>query len=98
VSTQHTEMPGPAALPLQTIGDIRAALRTGHSFPGDRESFEADLQRALEASSETDLNPVAAVIVDYRGRIHLYQDPEFDTAVQEGIDLAARLKQHAPDR
>jgi hypothetical protein len=98
VSAQYAETPGPAALPLKTIGDIRAALRSGHGFPGDRESFEADLQRALEASSETDLNAVAAVIVDYRGRIRLYQDPDFDIAVQEGIDLAARLKREAQDR
>jgi hypothetical protein len=83
---------------LRTVGDIRAALRSGHGFPGDRESFEADMQRALEASSETDLKAVAAVIVDYRGRIRLYQDPEFDIAVQEGIDLAARLKQEAQGR
>lgn len=95
MSAQYAETPGPAALPLKTIGDIRAALRSGHGFPGDRESFEADLQRALEASSETDLNAIVAVIVDYRGRIRLYQDPGFDIAVQEGIDLAARLKQEA---
>jgi hypothetical protein len=95
VSAQYGETPGPAALPLKTIGDIRAALRSGHGFPGDRESFEADLQRALEASSETDLNAVATVIVDYRGRIRLYQDPDFDIAVQEGIDLAAGLKREA---
>lgn len=98
MSAQHAETPGPAALPLKTIGDIRAALRSGHGFPGDRESFEADLQRALEASSETDLNAVATVIVDYRGRIRLYQDPDFDIAVQEGIDLVARLKQEAQGR
>ncbi|CAM5228910.1 DUF6247 family protein [Streptomyces fumanus] len=81
-----------APLPLRTIGDIRAALRSGHGFPGDRETFEEDLQRALESSSETDLKAVATVIVDYRGRIRLYQDPDFDIAVQEGIDLATRLK------
>ncbi|MFF1300966.1 MULTISPECIES: DUF6247 family protein [unclassified Streptomyces] len=98
MSAQYEETPGPAALPLKTIGDIRAALRSGHGFPGDRESFEADLQRALEASSETDLNAVATVIVDYRGRIRLYQDPDFDIAVQEGIDLAARLKQEEQTR
>lgn len=98
MSAQHAETAVPAALPLKTIGDIRAALRSGHGFPGDRESFEADMQRALEASSETDLKAVAAVIVDYRGRIRLYQDPDFDTAVQEGIDLAARLKQEAQGR
>ncbi|MFE1431192.1 hypothetical protein ACFW5G_02210 [Streptomyces griseoaurantiacus] len=78
---------------MRTIGDIRAALRSGHGFTGDRESFEADMQRALEASSETDLEAVAAVIVDYRGRIRLYQDRDMDTAVQEGIELAVRLKQ-----
>jgi hypothetical protein len=98
VSAQHAETPVPAPLPLRTIGDIRAALRSGHGFPGDQESFEADLQRALEASSETDPNAVATVIVDYRGRIHLYQDPDFDIAVQEGIDLTARLKQEANTR
>lgn len=98
MSAQYAEAPGPAPLSLKTIGDIRAALRSGHGFPGDQESFEADLQRALEASSETDLNAVATVIVDYRGRIRLYQDPDFDIAVQEGIDLAARLKQEAQGR
>ncbi|MFI6035646.1 DUF6247 family protein [Streptomyces sp. NPDC051315] len=98
MSAQHEETPVPAPLPLRTIGDIRAALRSGHGFPGDRESFEADLQHALETSTETDLNAVAAVIVDYRGRIRLYQDPEFDIAVQDGIDLTARLKQENKDR
>ncbi|WP_416985934.1 DUF6247 family protein [Streptomyces sp. T028] len=98
MSAQHEETPVPAPLPLRTIGDIQAALRSGHGFPGDRESFEADLQHALETSTETDLNAVAAVIVDYRGRIRLYQDPEFDIAVQEGIDLAARLKQETQNR
>jgi hypothetical protein len=95
VSAQHAETGVPASLPLKTIGDIRAALRSGHGFPGDRESFEADLQRALEASTETDLEAVASVIVDYRGRIRLYQDPDFDIALQEGIDLTARLKREA---
>jgi hypothetical protein len=95
MGAQRAETGVPASLPLRTIGDIRAALRSGHGFPGDRESFEADMQRALEASSETDLKAVAAVIVDYRGRIRLYQDPDFDTAVQEGIEIAARLKQEA---
>ncbi|WP_308406703.1 hypothetical protein [Streptomyces sp. AC555_RSS877] len=98
MSAQYVETPGPATLSLKTIGDIRAALRSGHGFPGDRESFEADLQRALEASSDTDLNAVATVIVDYGGRIRLYQDPDFDTAVQEGIDLTARSKQEEQGR
>ncbi|MFF5155531.1 DUF6247 family protein [Streptomyces sp. NPDC000348] len=97
MSAENVETPIPAPLPLRTIGDIRAALRSGHGFPGDQETFEADLQRALEASSETDLDAVAAVIVDYRGRIRLYQDPDFDIAIQEGLDLTAQLKQEGPD-
>ncbi|WP_308401349.1 DUF6247 family protein [Streptomyces sp. AC512_CC834] len=82
-------------LPLRTIRDINAALLADDGFPGDKEAFEADLQRALEGSSEADLTAVATVIVDYRGRIRLYQDPDLDTAVQEGIDLTMRLKQGA---
>ncbi|WP_253195628.1 hypothetical protein [Streptomyces sp. JHA26] len=95
MSAQHAEAGTSAPLPLRTIGDIRAALRSGHGFPGDQETFEVDLQRALEASTETDLKAVAAVIVDYRGRIRLYQDPDFDIALQEGIDLAMRTKREA---
>lgn len=98
MGAQHADRAVPTPLPLKTIGDIRAALRSGHGFPGDRETFETDLQHALETSSETDLRAVAAVIVDYRGRIRLYQDPECDIAVQEGIDLAARLKREAQDQ
>ncbi|MEF9904165.1 DUF6247 family protein [Streptomyces sp. P9-A2] len=97
MSPEHAEAPIPAALPLRTIGDIRAALRSGLGFPGDQETFEADLQQALEASSETDLHTVASVIVDYRGRIRLYQDPDFDIAIQEGQDLTAQLKREDPN-
>jgi hypothetical protein len=98
VVTRHAETVAPARLPLKTIGDVRAALRSGHGFPGDREAFEADLQRALEASTETDFKALVTVIVDYRGRIRLYLDPDFDIAVQEGVDLTARLKRQAPRR
>ncbi|MFI8090068.1 DUF6247 family protein [Streptomyces sp. NPDC086080] len=80
-------------MPLRTLGEVRSALLSGHASPGDREAFEADLQRALETSSETDLSAIAAVIVDYRGRIRLCQDPDFHIAVQEGVDLTALLKQ-----
>ncbi|MFG2159171.1 hypothetical protein [Streptomyces olivaceus] len=38
---------------------------------------------------------MATVIVDYRGRIRLHQDPDFDVSVQEGIDLTMRLKREA---
>ncbi|MFL5998639.1 MAG: hypothetical protein ACJ736_30835 [Streptomyces sp.] len=98
MSGPHTLKPMPALPPLRTIGDIRGALRSGRGFADDPVSFEADLQRALEASSETDLSAVAMVIVDYRGRIRLRQEPDFDTAVREGIDLTERLKRETGDR
>ncbi|MGW2128399.1 hypothetical protein [Streptomyces coelicoflavus] len=82
-------------LNLRTIRDMRAALLAGCGFPGDKDAFETDLQRALEGSSEADLTAVAAVIVDFRGRIRLRQDPDFDTAVQEGVDLTTRVKRRA---
>ncbi|MET9778519.1 hypothetical protein ABZ023_30445 [Streptomyces sp. NPDC006367] len=90
---RHAEAFVSVPLPLKTIGDIRAALRSGHGFPDDRETFETDLHHALEKSTDADPKAVAAVIVDYRGRIRLRQDPDFDQAVQDGIVLALRLKQ-----
>ncbi|MFF4058185.1 hypothetical protein ACFYZ8_00780 [Streptomyces sp. NPDC001668] len=98
MSGPSAKTPAPVPLPLLTIGDIRSALGSGHGFSEDQASFEADLQRALEVSSETDLSAVASVIVDYRGRIRLCQDPDFDIAVQEGIDLAGRLKREPDER
>jgi hypothetical protein len=92
VSGPHAEDRVPTPLPLRTVGDIRAALQSGRGFPNDQVCFEADLHRALEASSEMDLSAVARVIVDYRGRIRLCQEPDFDTAVYEGIELTGRLK------
>ncbi|MFG3331799.1 hypothetical protein ACGFZZ_07395 [Streptomyces tendae] len=74
---------------------MRAALLAGLGFPGDKDAFETDLQRALEGSSETNLTAVAAVIVDYQDRMRLRHDPDFDTAVQEGIDLTMRVKRAA---
>ncbi|MEU0943778.1 hypothetical protein ABZ379_13435 [Streptomyces canus] len=88
----HAENSLPAPLPLRTVGDLRAALWSGYGFTDDQVSFEADLQRALEVSSEADLSAVASVIVEYRGRIRLRQGADFGTAVQEGIDLMGRLK------
>ncbi|MER5309083.1 DUF6247 family protein [Streptomyces sp. NPDC002773] len=97
--TEHSSRPAQsgADMPLRTLGDIRAALRAGRGFPGDREDFELDLTRALENSTETDLSAVAAVMVDYRGRVRLYSDPEFDLAMQEGVELAMRIKREAAE-
>lgn len=92
MSSQH-ETPTRGALPpLRTLGDVRATLRTGHGAPGDLATFEQDLQRALEASSEADLTAVAAVIRDYRGRILPAADPEHNLAMQEAEEELDLLK------
>ncbi|MDT0613388.1 hypothetical protein [Streptomyces lancefieldiae] len=90
-----TQQSVPPPFPSKAVTDVRAALQAGHGFPGDCEAFEVDLQRALEASSAADLTAVTAVITDYRGRIRLRQDPGFDIAVREGIDLSAQLKRES---
>ncbi|MEX3107128.1 MULTISPECIES: DUF6247 family protein [unclassified Streptomyces] len=79
-------------LPLRTVSEIRAALREGRGFPGDREDFEADLARALDASTAADLGRVAEVIRTYAGSIRAYSDPEFDEALQEGLEIIAEIK------
>lgn len=88
----QAEMPGRGLPRLRTLGDVRAALRSGYGLPGDREDFERDLDRALEAASETDLHTVADVIIDYRGRIRLHCDPEYDLALQEAEQSLLSLK------
>jgi hypothetical protein len=92
MSAQHAET-SHAGLPrLRTVADIRAALRDGRGFPGDAESFEADLARALETSTATDLHQVADVIKTYAGGIRAFSDPGFDEALREGLDLIAGIK------
>ncbi|MFC7816532.1 hypothetical protein ACFUTR_18020 [Streptomyces sp. NPDC057367] len=86
---------GASPFRLLTVGDVRTALLAGHGFPGDKEAFEVDLERARESTSGTDLTAVTAVIVDFRGRVRLRQDPGFDQAVREGIDLTVKLKREA---
>lgn len=85
--TSHTPLP-----PLRTVAEIRAALRQGRGFPGDKEDFEADLAQALDASTAADFHLVAEVLKTYAGSIRSYSDPEFDAALQEGLDLIAEIK------
>ncbi|GHE29530.1 DUF6247 family protein [Streptomyces capitiformicae] len=92
MSAQHTERPHASSPPLRTVADIRAALRDGRGFPGDAESFEADLARALDASTATDLHQIADVIKTYAGSIRASSDPEFDDALLEGLGLIAEIK------
>ncbi|MFD7814132.1 hypothetical protein ACFV6E_14430 [Streptomyces sp. NPDC059785] len=92
MSAQHAETPHGSLPNLRTVADIRAALRDGRGFPGDSESFEADLARALDSSTATDLHLVADVIKTYAGSIRAYSDPEFEDAVHEGLDVIAEIK------
>lgn len=92
MSAQRAETPHPGPPHLRTVADIRAALRDGRGFPGDAESFEADLARALDTATATDLHRVADVIMTYVDSIRAFSDPGFDDAVQEGLDLIAEIK------
>ncbi|MBT2487582.1 hypothetical protein J7E96_03340 [Streptomyces sp. ISL-96] len=98
MTTPHSSRPHASLPPLRTLGDIRAALRAGYGFPGDREDFELDLTRALESSTETDLQAVSDVMIDYRDRIRVRCDPEFDIALQEGEEELLKLKAQWRDR
>ncbi|MFI1352443.1 hypothetical protein ACH4TV_02445 [Streptomyces sp. NPDC020898] len=93
MSAQHAEAPQTSPPQLRTVADIRAVLRDGRGFPGDAESFEVDLARALDASTATDLHQVADVIKMYAGSVRAFSDPEFDGALQEGLGLIAEVKQ-----
>lgn len=92
MSAQHAGTTHTSPSHLRTVADIRAALRDGRGFPGDAESFEADLDRALDTATATDLHQVADVIKTYAGSIRAFSDPEFDDALQEGLDLIAEVK------
>ncbi|MCZ4509354.1 hypothetical protein O3Q52_14335 [Streptomyces sp. ActVer] len=92
MSAQHAETSHASLPPLRTVADIRSALRDGRGFPQDAESFEADLAHALDTSTAADLHQVAEVIKAYAGSIRAFSDPEFEDALQEGIDLIAQIK------
>ncbi len=94
MSAQHAQTTHTSPSQLRTVAEIRAALRDGRGFPGDAESFEADLVRALDTATATatDLHQVADVIKTYAGSIRAFSDPEFDDALQEGLDLIAEIK------
>ncbi|MEV6332572.1 hypothetical protein [Streptomyces sp. NPDC051909] len=96
MSAQHAEATHPVPPPPKTVADIRAALRQGRGFPGDAESFEADLARALDASTPADLHRGSQVLNECAGSIAAFSDPEFDAAVEEGLDLIAEIKKRRP--
>lgn len=92
MSAQHVATPHTSPPQLRTVAEIRAALWNGRGFPGDAESFEADLACALDASTAADLHKVADVIKTYVGSIRAFSDPELAVALQEGLGLIAEVK------
>ncbi|MGW2540370.1 hypothetical protein ACWC5I_05715 [Kitasatospora sp. NPDC001574] len=90
--------------PMETLPELRAALRSGHGFPGDAERLDAELAEQLlhrvpvdrldqveEVATVVDLVAVAEIAAAYRGRVLLAADPETADAVDQAVaDLLAR--------
>lgn len=90
--------------PMDTVQELRAALRAGHGYPGDAERLDAELAALLlrrvpvdqldqvaEVPAVVDLVAVAEIVAAYRGRVLLAADREAADAVDEAVaDLLAR--------
>ncbi|MFF1909620.1 hypothetical protein [Kitasatospora sp. NPDC058218] len=90
--------------PMDTVQELRGALRAGHGFPGDAERLDAELAEQLlrrvpvdrldqveEVGTVVDLVAVAEIVAAYRGRVLLAADPETADAVDQAVaDLLAR--------
>ncbi|WP_407986384.1 hypothetical protein [Kitasatospora sp. CMC57] len=90
--------------PMDTVQELRAALRAGHGFPGDAEHLDAELAEQLlrrvpvdqvaevhELGTVVDLVTVAEILAAYRGRVHLSADREATAATDEVVaELLAR--------
>ncbi|MQS11649.1 hypothetical protein F7Q99_04930 [Streptomyces kaniharaensis] len=95
----HLDLP-----PMNTVQELRAALRAGHGYPGDAERLDAELAEQLlrrvpvdqldqvgEVGTVVDLVAVAEIVAAYRGRVLLAADREAADAVNEAVaDLLAR--------
>ncbi|WP_243436753.1 hypothetical protein [Streptomyces sp. FH025] len=86
---------------MNTVQELRAALRAGHGYPGDAERLDAELAGQLprrvpadhlgEANAVADAVAVAEIVSAYRGRVLLAADREAADAVNEAVhDLLAR--------
>ncbi|MFF1908282.1 hypothetical protein [Kitasatospora sp. NPDC058218] len=89
---------------MDTVQELRAALRTGHGYPGDAERLDAELAEQLlrrvpvdrldqveEVPAVVDLVAVAEIVAAYRGRVLLAADPQTADAVDQAVaDLLAR--------
>ncbi|MFE4398680.1 hypothetical protein ACFRPV_33105 [Kitasatospora sp. NPDC056808] len=90
--------------PMDTLPQLRAALRAGHGFPGDAERLDAELAAQLlrrvpvdrldqvdQVPAVVDLAAVTEIVAAYRGRVHLAADREAADAIDEAVaDLLAR--------
>ncbi|MEW1914606.1 hypothetical protein AB0442_40585 [Kitasatospora sp. NPDC085895] len=89
---------------MDTVQELRAALRAGHGFPGDAERLDAELAAQLlrrvlvdrldevaEVGTVVDLVTVAEIAAAYRGRVLLATDLDAVDAIDEAVtDLLAR--------
>ncbi|MFJ1757378.1 hypothetical protein [Kitasatospora sp. NPDC088134] len=89
---------------MNTVQELRAALRAGYGFPGDAANLDAELAAQFlpsvpvdqvtevhDLGTVVDLPTVAEILADYRGRVHLAASPEAAAAVEEIVaDLLDR--------
>ncbi|WP_371484886.1 hypothetical protein [Kitasatospora sp. NBC_00315] len=78
---------------MNTVQELRAALRAGHGFPGDAERLAAEqllrrvpadwLDQADRVGTVVDLVTVAEIVTAYRGRVLLSADSETADAVDQ---------------
>ncbi|MGW2372266.1 MULTISPECIES: hypothetical protein [Kitasatospora] len=84
---------------MDTLQELRAALRAGHGFPGDAERLDAELAEQLlrrvpvdqldqvgEVGTVVDLVAVAEIVAAYRGRVLLAADRETADAMNEAVN------------
>nr|WP_030272951.1 hypothetical protein [Streptomyces sp. NRRL B-24484] len=90
--------------PMDTVQELRAALRAGHGFPGDAERLDGELAAQLltrvqvdevaavdELGTVVDLATVAEIVAAYRGRVLLAADRDAVEAVDQVVtDMLAR--------
>lgn len=90
--------------PMNTVQELRAALRAGHGYPGDAERLDTELAEQLlrrvpvdrldqvdQVPAVVDLVAIAEIVAAYRGRVLLAADRDAADAIDETVaDLLAR--------
>lgn len=91
------EHPGtpPAAPPMRTLAELRAALRT-LGFPGDLDAFDRELGNI--GLDDLDLARVRQIVQAYRHRVLLRCNPEgMEALLRPTEDVAAELRRKLAD-